>query len=196
MPVFRGRRPSAAAVVGSVVVAVPLLLVGITGQGNPVGELHQETGTVWISSPDQGLLSLIDGSSQEVAASLRVAVPVGALDVTQAGAAAYVTDVAAGTVTRVDGSTYEATPPFLLGTPGGGTAVLTGCAARDSVSPVRRVVGSRRVAVRCAASTTNTASPPVSTAVPPPGVPSRNGGVASYVEPSTRVTVPAATSVT
>ncbi|WP_456787262.1 PASTA domain-containing protein [Cellulomonas sp. P5_C5] len=126
MPLFRGRRPSAAAVVGSVAVAVPLLLVGVAGQGNPVGELHQETGTVWISSPDQGLLSLIDGSSQEVAASLRVAVPVGALDVTQAGAAAYVTDVAAGTVTRVDGATYEATPPFLLGTPGGGTTVLTG----------------------------------------------------------------------
>ncbi|GEK19822.1 PASTA domain-containing protein [Cellulomonas xylanilytica] len=122
----RGRRPSAAAVVSAVAVAVPVVLVGTAGQGNPVAELLQETGTVWIASPDQGLLSLIDGSSQELAASVRVTIPAGPLDVTQAGPSAYVTDVAAGTVTRLDGATYAPSSPFLLGTPGGGTSVLTG----------------------------------------------------------------------
>ena len=96
----------------------------MAGQGNPVAELSQAPGTVWVASPGQGLLSLIDGASEEVVAAVQVPVPSADLDVTQAVASAYVTDTGAGTVTRVDGGTYEASAAYELGTPGGGTTVL------------------------------------------------------------------------
>ena len=127
MPGFvQGRRARTVLAVTAGAVVAPLALVAVAGQGNPVAELSQAPGTVWVASPGQGLLSLIDGASEEVVAAVQVPVPSADLDVTQAVASAYVTDTGAGTVTRVDGGTYEASAAYELGTPGGGTTVLQG----------------------------------------------------------------------
>ncbi|UZN03982.1 InlB B-repeat-containing protein [Cellulomonas sp. S1-8] len=106
-------------------VAVPLVLVAVLGQGHAIRELAQTNGSAWVASPQQGIVSLVDGASDAVAAALRVP-PAATLEVEQDGSSAYVVDDAAGTVARIDGATYEVTAPIAFGTPGGSLSVLQG----------------------------------------------------------------------
>ncbi len=92
------------------------LLVGgvvVAGQdnGHPAQHVQLLSGAAWLPSSRVGQVTLLDGSSVEVAAQIQVAPAGNALDVVQQGSTAYVIDQTAGTVRRVDGATFELTSP-------------------------------------------------------------------------------------
>ena len=107
-------------------VAAPLVAAVVAGQGNPLESFAQDGGGAWVASPSQGLVTLIDGPSEELVASVRVPGSENGLTVTQAESSAYVADQTAGTVTHVDGATYDVSAPVLLGSPGAALHVLQG----------------------------------------------------------------------
>ncbi|KQY25011.1 hypothetical protein ASD16_06000 [Cellulomonas sp. Root485] len=109
-----------------VLVAAPLVAAVVAGQGNPLESFAQDGGGAWVVSPSQGLVTLIDGPSEELVASVRVPGSENGLTVTQAESSAYVADQTAGTVTHVDGATYDVSAPVLLGSPGAALHVLQG----------------------------------------------------------------------
>lgn len=119
-------------------VAVPLTLVAVLAEGHAIRELAQSNASAWVASPQQGLVSLVDGPSDVVAAALRVP-PAASLEVEQAGSSAYVVDDAAGTVARIDGATYAVTTPVAFGTPGGSLAVLQGVDDLYVLDATRRI---------------------------------------------------------
>ncbi|MET0132534.1 MAG: hypothetical protein ABW215_02970 [Kibdelosporangium sp.] len=80
-------------------------------QGNPAQDVRLLSGSAWLSSGRVGQLTLLDGSSAEVAAQVQVAPAGDVLDVVQQGPGAYAVDQTAGTIRRVDGSTFEVTQP-------------------------------------------------------------------------------------
>jgi hypothetical protein len=98
-----------------VTAAVAMLLGGIAvasmGEGEPVDDVRLLSGAAWLSSSKVGQVTLLDGSSAEVAAQVQVASPGTALEVAQQGATAYAIDQSAGTLRRVDGATFELSPP-------------------------------------------------------------------------------------
>ena len=72
-------------------------------------------------------MTLIDGASEQVAASVSVATRAGdRVGVVQDGGSAFLTDDTSGTVTRVDGATYASLPPIAFGEPGAGVDVIPG----------------------------------------------------------------------
>ncbi len=81
------------------------------GNGYPAERSNLLSGAAWLASAQVGQVTLLDGSSVEVAAQVRVAPSGTDLDVVQEGANAYVIDRAAGSIRRVDGATFEASPP-------------------------------------------------------------------------------------
>ncbi|MET0238076.1 MAG: PKD domain-containing protein [Kibdelosporangium sp.] len=97
------------------VAAVATLLGGIAvmsmGAGEPVNDVRLLSGAAWLSSSSVGQVTLLDGSSAEVAAQVQVASPGTRLEVAQLGTTAYAVDQSAGTVRRVDGGTFRISPP-------------------------------------------------------------------------------------
>jgi hypothetical protein len=93
-----------------------LLVVGgiaavvLVGSGQPAQSVRLLSGSAWLPSAKVGQLTLLDGSSTEVAAQVQVATPGNNLDVVQQGSTAYAIDRTLGTVRRIDGATYELTP--------------------------------------------------------------------------------------
>jgi hypothetical protein len=92
-----------------------MLLGGIAvasmGEGEPVNDVRLLSGAAWLSSSKVGQVTLLDGSSAEVAAQVQVASPGTALEVAQQGTTAYAIDQSAGTLRRVDGATFELSAP-------------------------------------------------------------------------------------
>ena len=84
-------------------------IVGARG-AYPADQPRLRSGAAWLASTQVGQLTLLDGSSAEVAAQVGVAPPGNQLDVVQQGSVAYSVDRTAGTIRRVDGSTFEPTP--------------------------------------------------------------------------------------
>src|SRR6266508_332728 len=68
------------------------------------------SGAAWLASAQGGQLTLLDGSSVEVAAQVQVAPKGNRLDVVQQAATAYAVDRTAGSWRRVDGATFELSP--------------------------------------------------------------------------------------
>jgi hypothetical protein len=103
---------------------------GSTG-GHPAKDVHLLSGAAWLASPRVGQVTLLDGSSAEVAAQVQVAPAGDAIDVVQRGSTAYAIDQTAGTIRRVDGATFEPGDPAspLPGASGG----LTAFAGTDAV---------------------------------------------------------------
>lgn len=118
----RPRARTVAAGGAALAVATPLVLAAALGTGHAERLLDQTAGTAWVVSPAQGLVTLLDGGSEDVVAGVRV--PGAALTVAQAGAGAYLVDDDAGTVSRLDAATWTSSTPVALGTPGGGLTVL------------------------------------------------------------------------
>jgi hypothetical protein len=122
------------------VVAVPLAwsLAGAHGLTGAHAELAG--GEAWLASPAQGLITLVDGASAQVVGSVRVPGAAAGDDFTvaQQGSTAYVVDSTAGTVSRVDGGTYETTPPVKFGA-GGSLSVHVGRDTSYVVDGQRRV---------------------------------------------------------
>jgi len=112
----RGVVPSARRwlVAATVVVLVAgFVVAAVWGTGYERSRLLLSGGVAWLASP-QGLVTLLDGTSELVLGS--VAVPVsGTPEVVQVGSSALVVDAAAGTVTRVDGATYKVSSPVRFG---------------------------------------------------------------------------------
>src|SRR5205823_2204042 len=94
-------------------VLVALGAVGVAGArgGYPTDRPHLLSGSAWLASSQVGQLTLLDGSSAEVAAQVPVAKPGDSIDAVQQGSTAYVVNRTAGSVRRVDGSTFAVTKP-------------------------------------------------------------------------------------
>ncbi|MEV4509131.1 hypothetical protein AB0K00_09275 [Dactylosporangium sp. NPDC049525] len=101
--------------------AVALLAVPVTGalmgSGFPGAHVTLSGGAAWLASPQQGLVTLIDGASEQVIGSVRAPAAKAGDDLTvvQAGSAALVLNAAQGTVARVDSGTYEVSDAVKFG---------------------------------------------------------------------------------
>jgi hypothetical protein len=93
-----------AAVVGAFLVA------GVQG-GYPASRPQLLSGSAWLASAAVGQLTLLDGSTAEIAAQVQIASRGDRVDVVQQAATAYAVNRTTGTLRRVDGATFEATPP-------------------------------------------------------------------------------------
>ena len=128
-------------------------LVGTTllGHGTPAERLTLGAGSVWVVSPAEGLLTLLDGASEEVVASARVSGAGHDLGVVQAGTDAYVTDSTDGAVARIDGATFDVSEPVPFASGGGGVNVLSGGGELYVLDPAgarARLVDPRALQVR------------------------------------------------
>src|SRR5947209_11629274 len=91
------------------VAALALAGVVIAGarDGYPAQRPHQLSGAAWLASSQVGQLTLLDGTTADVAAQVRVARSGEILDVVQQGATGYAVNRSTGTVRRVDGATFD-----------------------------------------------------------------------------------------
>lgn len=132
------RRRGRTTAIPALVVVGCLVGVVLVGSGSAQRALEQRPGSAWVVSPEQALLSLIDGPSAEVTASVQLPGSGSDLRVEQAGSSAYVADGTVGTVARVDGATGEVSRAVQLGTADGGLAVLQGGGAVFVLDRARR----------------------------------------------------------
>lgn len=95
---------------GTLVVVVGLTFAGVRG-GYPATRPQLLSGSAWLPSAQVGQLTLLDGSSAEVAAQVQVAGRGEHLDAVQQGAHAYAVNRSTGTIRRVDGATFEVSQP-------------------------------------------------------------------------------------
>ncbi|HET9656827.1 MAG TPA: PKD domain-containing protein [Kineosporiaceae bacterium] len=103
-----------------------LVAVGVA-QGYPAGALRLLSGQAWLGSAAAGQVSLIDGTTAQVAEKVKVAGPGHVLSVGQIGHDAVVADATAGSVSWVSGALAEASPVDIgPASAVGGTRVLTG----------------------------------------------------------------------
>src|SRR2546423_3986040 len=92
---------------GLVVALVGTALVAGAKGGFPATRPRLLSGAAWLASVQVGQLTLLDGSSAEVAGQVSVATPGARLEVVQQGSAAYGVDGSTGSVRRVDGATFR-----------------------------------------------------------------------------------------
>src|SRR2546423_1280707 len=90
-------------------VVVAAGVVGARG-AYPAARRRLLSGAAWLASTQVGQLTVLDGSSAEVAAQVGIAPPGNQLGVAQQGSVAYAVDRTAGSIRRVDGTTFEPTP--------------------------------------------------------------------------------------
>jgi hypothetical protein len=123
------------------VVAVPVGLALAGAAGVPRHEITLTSGGAWLASPGQGIVTLIDGASEQVVGALRApAAKAGdPLSVVQDGTNAFIANPAQGTVSRVDGRTYETSAAVQFAAPRGLVAVLAGGPGLYVVDGQRRV---------------------------------------------------------
>lgn len=110
-PNFNARRFRVFAIVLVGIILSTVMFVAIWNSGYPSGRNRLLSGTVWLSSAQVGQLTLLDGSSAEVAARVEVTTPHSDLQVVQARAAAYAVNRSEGSVRRVDDATFAVTTP-------------------------------------------------------------------------------------
>ncbi|MEU0885656.1 PKD domain-containing protein [Lentzea sp. NPDC005914] len=105
------RRGSAALLaVGAGTVIGVMLLVGARN-GHPAQDVRLLPGSAWLASAQVGQVALLDGSSAEIAAQVKVAAPGDPIDVVQQGSTAFVVNRGSGVVTRVDGGAFTVSAP-------------------------------------------------------------------------------------
>jgi hypothetical protein len=99
--------------VGPLVAVVAVVGWGLAGVHGGYSQAHPRllAGSAWLVSAKVGQLTLLDGSSVEVAAQVRVATPGSRLEAAQQGSTGYVMDRSAGSVRRVDGATFGVSTP-------------------------------------------------------------------------------------
>src|SRR6266487_2915991 len=135
----RTRRSTAAGGLAALLLAS--LVAAAFGHGYPASRVSLAGGGAWLASASQGVVTLIDGASEQVVGSVAApgAARGDALSVVQSGASAYVVDGTQGTVSRVDGATYEASAPVRFGAPNEAPQVYAGSGALYIVDGGRRV---------------------------------------------------------
>ncbi|TMM39752.1 MAG: PKD domain-containing protein [Actinobacteria bacterium] len=94
----------------TLVLAGGVLVLGVRS-GYPAERPQLRSGSAWLASAQVGQLTLLDGSSAEVAAQVPVATRGDRLDVVQQAATGYAVDRSTGTIRRVDGATFEVGTP-------------------------------------------------------------------------------------
>ena len=104
-------RVRAAVGAGLVAALVGTALVAGAKGGFPATRPRLLSGAAWLASVQVGQLTLLDGSSAEVAAQVSVAAPGERLDVVQQAATGYAVNRSTGTIRRVDGATFAVTDP-------------------------------------------------------------------------------------
>jgi hypothetical protein len=109
VPVSRRLRAGLAG--GATLAVVAGLFAMGVNNGYPAARPQLLSGAAWLASAQVGQLTLLDGSTAEVAAQVQVAKPGERLDVVQESATAYSVNSSAGTIRRVDGASFEVTPP-------------------------------------------------------------------------------------
>jgi hypothetical protein len=134
-------------------IAAPVGFALAGAAGVPRIEIRLASGGAWLASPGQGIVTLIDGASEQVVGALRApAAKAGdPLSVVQDGSSAFVANPAQGTVSRVDGRTYETSAAVQFAAPGGLVAVLAGGPGLYVVDGQRRIASiadPRTLAVR------------------------------------------------
>src|SRR5581483_9740636 len=118
---------------GTVAALVGLVLAGLHS-GYPAVRPHLGSGYAWLPSDRLGVLTLLDGSTAEVAAQAQVASGGDRLDAVQVGSTAYAVNRTTGEIRRVDGATLQpGTPSVLIEDATGG---LVAFAAADTVYAV------------------------------------------------------------
>ena len=123
----RSGRRAVTACLGTAVIVVPLSLAALLGSGNPLTGIPMTDGGAWLASPSVGLVTLVDGPSEQVAATLAVPVDKGdQVGVVQAGSSAYVANDTTGVVVRVDGATLATGEPTRFAQGDQGVDVATG----------------------------------------------------------------------
>jgi hypothetical protein len=111
--------------------ALTALVLGGAAGGHPTETVRLLSGVAWLPSPQVGQVTLLDGTSAEVAAQVQVASRLAPIEVVQSGSTAYAVDRSAGTIRRVDGATFEAGKPSVP-IAGAGSA-LSAFAGADTV---------------------------------------------------------------
>jgi hypothetical protein len=111
--------------VGLALCAGVVAVVG-AGDGDPPARFDLRSGAAWVASSRVGLMTLIDGSSGQVAARVRVTEQASDLRAAQLGPTGYVVDRRAGTLARIDPATFVVGPPV---------EVIDGAAAGLSAHP-------------------------------------------------------------
>ncbi len=118
---------------GTLAALVGLGLAGLHG-GYPAVRPHLGSGDAWLPSDRVGQLTLLDGSTAEVAGQVQVAAAGDRVDAVQVGSTAYAVDRTTGAIRRVDGATFQAgTPSVLIQDATGG---LVAFAAADTLYAV------------------------------------------------------------
>ncbi|MET0233680.1 MAG: PKD domain-containing protein [Kibdelosporangium sp.] len=122
--------------------AVALGAVVAFGDGNQAQDVRLLSGAAWLASPKAGQVTLLDGASAEVAAQVQIATPGSLIEVVQQGSTAYAVDQSAGTVRRVDGATFELTPPEapIADVSTGGLTAIAGRTALYTVDTKRGIL--------------------------------------------------------
>lgn len=124
----------------TVLVTAPLVTAAVWGEGNPVDQLAQSSGTAWVASQGAGTVTLIDGPSEEIVDTMPApgAAAGDVLAVVQRASSALVSNQTRGTLARLDGATYAVGTPVLVADPGSPVTVLQGGDRVYVVDPVRR----------------------------------------------------------
>lgn len=92
--------------------AVLTLVIGVGwNNGYPVEKVRLLSGAAWLPSSHTGQLTLLDGSSAEIAAQIQVAPPGHRLSVIQRATTAYAINHTEGSLRRINGGTFDPTPP-------------------------------------------------------------------------------------
>ncbi|WP_132123659.1 InlB B-repeat-containing protein [Actinocrispum wychmicini] len=127
----------------AVLVAGGVAVIGLT-QGNDVRSARLLSGSAWLASAKVGQITLLDGASAEVSAQVKVAGPGDALTVVQQGSTAYTVDQSTGTIRRVDGATFTATPPAapIADVHGSGLSVVAGPSSLYTLDTTRGLLAS------------------------------------------------------
>jgi hypothetical protein len=131
-------RSSVVAGVTAVALMAPVGWALIAGSATPATRLELTSGTAWLLSPGRGWVTLIDGPSEQVVATLSAESVGPGLSITQDGDSAFVIDDAAGTIKRIDGSTYNTSEKVEFGSGGSDLEVLTGGETAYVIDPVAR----------------------------------------------------------
>ena len=75
--------------------------------GRDLDRINLTSGGAWLASPQRGFVTLIDGPSEQIVATVAAAPASTGVSVTQAGTSAFISDNTLGTVARIDGATYR-----------------------------------------------------------------------------------------
>src|SRR6478736_9481988 len=95
---WRGRRSTAVPALSVAALMVLLSTAFTIGSGRDLDRVNLTSGGAWLASPQRGFVTLIDGPSEQIVATVAAAPASTGVSVTQAGTSAFISDNTLGTV--------------------------------------------------------------------------------------------------